>query len=541
MLWLSKMLLLLGGVKDMSKQKELLNRIKNGNKLTPHFHPTIWFNAWKFSQEEQIWAALTVQILEQLSEKYPWPLRLLFRLELARERSTPWRAVGHIALNLLPAILVGLSYVLYHAYLLPYVVPFLTTHLLPLFQTLLAWFPKADPNTAATGIANTAGIVVWAAAAVTAAAAKFKQDKVNPFKISIKDIIDPPNYEEKIGYIGRFEEDFKRIVRVITRLPSNAWETQKLVIFIDDLDRCRPFQAVNIVEAISLFLGSEQCVFIVGMDQASVATSIEAKYKELAEKMRRDMPSIVSPGSLFLEKMIQISFNIPKPKEKDIDTLVEEILNHQPDLQPRHLSDPGRIATDTILLNTTEVTKAQIDIDRVIFKRVDVKEAIKKASKLLQENPRQVKRFINLFRLKVYLANKLRMLYGENLVSLAMVVAWSIRWPEVAKLLLNEVHSSEICYYLQNICERLQDNGTWKSGISDIDDIHTDLLDRRKNLEKLQGHWCQLPWEEWICDQDFRTCLKELEKEDVLLRLQSSTGLDIQDNSDPNLLNLMRL
>jgi len=93
MLWLSKMLLLLGGVKDMSKQKELLNRIKNGNKLTPHFHPTIWFNAWKFSQEEQIWAALTVQILEQLSEKYPWPLRLLFRLELARERSTPWRAL----------------------------------------------------------------------------------------------------------------------------------------------------------------------------------------------------------------------------------------------------------------------------------------------------------------------------------------------------------------------------------------------------------------------------------------------------------------
>ena len=93
------------------------------------------------------------------------------------------------------------------------------------------------------------------------------------------------------------------------------------MIFIDDLDRCRPLRATGIIEAISLFLDSEQCVFVLGIDADAVAASIEAKYKEIVRNPR-DRPEIVSFGRTFLEKIVQISLTIPYADDKHIEQLI---------------------------------------------------------------------------------------------------------------------------------------------------------------------------------------------------------------------------
>jgi KAP family P-loop domain len=514
--------------------------------MPPAFHPTVWFNAWKFSQEEQIWAALATEVLNQLDKKYPWPLRFIFKFRLMRERSTPWRAVGHVALNLLPAVLIGLSYILYNAYLLPYVAPFLTVHLLPLFQTLLSWFPHANSQAAAAKTANSAGVVVWTIAAATALVTKFKRDKINPFKIPLKDLFDPPKYEEKIGFIGQFEEDFGHIVNVITQHFSKAWEPRKLVIFIDDLDRCRPPQVVSIIEAISLFLDSKQCVFVIGMDPAAIVTSIEDKYKDLVAKMRKEIPGIVAPGSLFLDKIIQIPFNIPRPTPEDISFLVEEIM-YSKDKQssaPSLVPDPSDINSPSPPPprdgTVADIAGATVDVGS--FERVDVQDAIKTASSYLKGNPRMVKRFINLFRLKVYLADKLTLLRGQSLTPLAILVVWSMRWPEVTKLLLDEAHNSDVSIYLAGICNYIEEGGEWKVSTStqgdqpvttlEYDRVLSDLEDRRKQAENFPAHWCRLPWEEWMCDKGFRCCIKHMEKEQLWRQLQAREDTQVDSTLD---------
>jgi hypothetical protein len=62
----------------------------------------------------------------------------------------------------------------------------------------------------------------------------------------------------------------------------------RLVVFVDDLDRCLPEKAIEVLEAIKFFLGAPGCVFVLGLDQDVIARGIEMKYKELGEKKDGD-------------------------------------------------------------------------------------------------------------------------------------------------------------------------------------------------------------------------------------------------------------
>jgi KAP-like P-loop domain-containing protein len=54
---------------------------------------------------------------------------------------------------------------------------------------------------------------------------------------------------------------------------------RRIVVFVDDLDRCLPASALQVLESMKLFFDLEGFVFVVGLDRSVIERSIEAKYQ----------------------------------------------------------------------------------------------------------------------------------------------------------------------------------------------------------------------------------------------------------------------
>jgi hypothetical protein len=478
-------------------------------KMTPPAHPTVWFNAWKFNQQEQVWAALATAVLEQLTTKYGFFSRLLFLSKLTWKRTDKLGTISLLARKFIVPIVLAAVVVLYQLNR----------------QRLAHYLPESISS----------GTWLWLAPLLTAMwqAAKAIKD---PFKLPLDELVSQPDYKGKIGFIGSFEADFGRIVEVAIRR-SIFWQPRKLIVFIDDLDRCSPIQAAGIVEAINLFLDSVGCVFVLGMDMNAVAISIEVKYKELTERMRKDAPDDIAPGVLFLDKIVQIPFNVPRPNKPFIQALIKKITEperrdlpafgwlppqttvaqrfEQPVSAPASTGPPAAAGDSAPVAPSAPAPK----IDRAGFAQEDIREAIGFAANLLKENPRMVKRFINLFRLQVYIAHERGMLSdlkdGLSPRTLAVWVAWYMQWPEILKMLTDPASTEELSEHLDFISERTlqpaEDNNVswrlkWDSG------YQVALTEIRTREKDSSSHWSRLPWHLWIRDGDFLHCLKELER-----------------------------
>lgn len=115
----------------------------------------------------------------------------------------------------------------------------------------------------------------------------------------IKDKIDQQN-KQYYQHMNHFEKDFEELVK-------NYTEDGKLVIFIDDLDRCLPENVITILESLKLFLGNANCVFVLGMDHYIVEEAIDYRFSKKVRMSGRD----------YLDKIIQVPFFLPQvPFEK---------------------------------------------------------------------------------------------------------------------------------------------------------------------------------------------------------------------------------
>jgi hypothetical protein len=54
------------------------------------------------------------------------------------------------------------------------------------------------------------------------------------------------------------------------------------VIFLDDLDRCRPEQVVQILEAINFLSSAAPCFIVVGADYSKVETLVGMQFEQLS-------------------------------------------------------------------------------------------------------------------------------------------------------------------------------------------------------------------------------------------------------------------
>ena len=76
----------------------------------------------------------------------------------------------------------------------------------------------------------------------------------------------------------------------------------RVVIFVDDLDRLQPAKAVELLEVLKLFLDCDRCVFVLAVDYEVVTSGIKQKFGS-------DVSS--EKGRSFFDKIIQLPFKMP--------------------------------------------------------------------------------------------------------------------------------------------------------------------------------------------------------------------------------------
>ena len=76
----------------------------------------------------------------------------------------------------------------------------------------------------------------------------------------------------------------------------------RVVVFVDDLDRLQPSKAIELLEVLKLFLDCEKCVFILAVDYEVVTLGIKQKFgADVSEEK----------GRSFFDKIIQLPFKMP--------------------------------------------------------------------------------------------------------------------------------------------------------------------------------------------------------------------------------------
>ncbi len=90
-------------------------------------------------------------------------------------------------------------------------------------------------------------------------------------------------------------------------------EDARLIVFIDDLDRCEEGAIVGLLESIKLYLSSRRCVFVLGLDDAALLDALGRHWKGRSRDANRE----------YLEKLFQAVLPVPLPRASAVQAAAD--------------------------------------------------------------------------------------------------------------------------------------------------------------------------------------------------------------------------
>jgi WD40 repeat protein len=163
------------------------------------------------------------------------------------------------------------------------------------------------------------------------------------------------DYREHLGLVSRIHDDFVRMSELLHGEPNvGQWNSQaedaedgggadlpridRIVLYIDDLDRCPPRRVMEVLEAVHLILAVPLFVVVVAVDPRWLLQSLKLHYAELLaqDAQRQRSPRGAQPeggadswGASpidYLEKIIQVPFTLQPMNNGSAQSLVYGLL-----------------------------------------------------------------------------------------------------------------------------------------------------------------------------------------------------------------------
>ncbi|MET9227754.1 P-loop NTPase fold protein [Lentzea sp. NPDC003310] len=267
------------------------------NKLAASGVRPIWFNAWKYARDDNLWAALIETIV------------------VDARRSVRWYRAPDVRLRIwLRSIDFGAGFFELFRKLLA--IGFKVAALTVLIVMALSLLPV--PGNPMSGWLAGSSVLgsTWARVlvGVVAAFATRPEALLKLFDVKLGADLGAfrrrRSHRSQTALLDDFAAEFQGVLKVV-------YSKKPLVVIIDDLDRCLPEQTLQIIETIKLVLDEPGCVFLLAVDREVIEHAIRVKYK--------DLPSAGELGETFFEKIVQLPYSLPPPAEAKVEPYIRSI------------------------------------------------------------------------------------------------------------------------------------------------------------------------------------------------------------------------
>jgi hypothetical protein len=311
---------------------------------------TVWFDAWRYAQQDALWRALLLSVVEALRTLIDHDDAWLHTYIDHQNRLKPTEPPTALDSAGLAATRTAL-----------------TARLDDLTTSLYRSVDRDEPGEiqfqweAAGKLA--AGAIIRAGLSFIPMLGQISQPDHAASLVELFQRERTRIYRQQVQSLEQFHYGLRDLVNQLLSALD-----RRLVVFIDDLDRCLPEQAIGVLEAIKVFLDIPGCIFVLGIDRDIIERGIRVRYKEFA--LSGSVPTGPFPVAErdYLEKIVQVPFRLPPLAPQAIHRFLMSRLPSVPGLSH---DEPAQVAA----LMTTG----------------------------LRRNPRKVKRSLNIFRLQVLL------------------------------------------------------------------------------------------------------------------------------------------
>lgn len=250
----------------------------------------------------------------------------------------------------------------------------------------------------------------------------------------ISNIEDELNFSDVRNDISSFRKNFSMLLK--------ETKTKKLVVYIDELDRCNPETILETLEAIRLFLFVENTYFIIGADERHIQYSVQRKFSDIEGNK-------ISIGKEYLEKIIQYPIHIHQMRAAEVEFYIFCLLSE------KNVSEEyGFLELRDYLVEQKKENLITFDLFSAISKNStfsendQLKENYKLASNLaimlssgLNGNPRQCKRFLNTMESRLRMGRYNNISLDKLLLSKLMLLEYFRQ--DIFELLLNAINSGD--------------------------------------------------------------------------------------------------
>ncbi len=275
---------------------------------------TIWFNAWQYNNEDELWAAFLQSMLNKIHTNLGSFQLPIFKIKLLLRR-VEWNKFPRLVIEFLFRIVLVILPILF---------------IDPVSQQLNS---EAKPIISAGGNISAMVLAIWI---VIKPIVDSIQKNIN---INVSDFQQTSNYQEHIAFLDKFREHFSDIVQ---SLPQKA--DKRLAVFIDDLDRCSSERTIQVLDAIKLFVDVKGCVFVLGLDVEVAQKAVALKYKDDLVAQRE-----------YMGKIIQLPFQLPPLTRVEMQKFLTQLTLNLPDTNCQNVFVTGLVVNPREIKRTINI------------------------------------------------------------------------------------------------------------------------------------------------------------------------------------------